>query len=156
MLQNLSIDIRNSSIQWVLTLAITFWRFGSSLRFQLPKWELTWECGSSFLHTLCTPKSMKCDSWAHSWPAPLQAFALVTSPRLGLRQLSSKQESSFFFFEINILLFTLFSTLNTYFFANFGVFSWTLLHRSCGHKNFVKTMSGDYLCGNLIALLPFR
>jgi hypothetical protein len=29
---------------------------------------------------------MKCDSWAHSWPAPLQAFALVANPRLGLQQ----------------------------------------------------------------------
>ncbi len=24
--------------------------------------------------------------WLHSWPAPLQALALVTSPSLGLRQ----------------------------------------------------------------------
>ncbi len=29
--------------------------------------------------------SIKCDSWAHSWPTHLQALALVTSPRLGLR-----------------------------------------------------------------------
>ncbi len=29
---------------------------------------------------------MKCDSWAHSWPTPLQALALVASPRLRLRQ----------------------------------------------------------------------
>ncbi len=29
-----------------------------------------------------TPRNMKCDSRAHSWPTPLQAFALITSPRL--------------------------------------------------------------------------
>jgi hypothetical protein len=29
---------------------------------------------------------MKCDSQASFWPAPLQVFALVTSPRLRLRQ----------------------------------------------------------------------
>jgi hypothetical protein len=29
---------------------------------------------------------MKCDSWAHFWPAPLQTLTLVTSPRLRLRQ----------------------------------------------------------------------
>ncbi len=33
-----------------------------------------------------TPVIMKCDSQAHSWPTPLQALALVTSPRLGLQQ----------------------------------------------------------------------
>jgi hypothetical protein len=33
-----------------------------------------------------TPRSMRCDSWAPSWPTPLQALALVASPRLGLRQ----------------------------------------------------------------------
>jgi len=54
-------DIKNFLIQWVLTFAITLWKFGSSLGFQLPKWEFTWECDSSFPHTLCTPKNMKCD-----------------------------------------------------------------------------------------------
>jgi hypothetical protein len=29
---------------------------------------------------------MKCDYQAWSWPTPLQALALVVSPRLGLRQ----------------------------------------------------------------------
>ncbi len=33
-----------------------------------------------------TPRSMRCDSEASSWPAPLQALALVASPRLRLRQ----------------------------------------------------------------------
>jgi hypothetical protein len=35
------------------------------------------------------PRSMKCDSRAHSWPAPLQAFTLVASLRLGLRHVES-------------------------------------------------------------------
>jgi len=29
---------------------------------------------------------MKCDSWAHSWLTPLQAFILIASPKFGLRQ----------------------------------------------------------------------
>jgi hypothetical protein len=33
----------------------------------------------------CTLGSMKCDSRAPSWLAPLQALALVASPRLRLR-----------------------------------------------------------------------
>ncbi len=37
----------------------------------------------------CTPRSMKCDPQAHSWLTPLQALALVTSPRLGLQEQSS-------------------------------------------------------------------
>jgi hypothetical protein len=44
---------------------------------KIPKWELTWECGGSFPHTLL-------HSRAHSWLAPLQALALVMNPRLGL------------------------------------------------------------------------
>ncbi len=42
-------DIKNSSIQWVLTFVIVLWRFRSPLRLQLPKWEPIWECGCSFL-----------------------------------------------------------------------------------------------------------
>jgi hypothetical protein len=34
---------------------------------------------------ICTLGNVKCDFQAHSWPAPLQALVLVTSPRLGLR-----------------------------------------------------------------------
>jgi hypothetical protein len=45
-------DVRNSSIQWVLTLAIALWRFRIPSGLQFPKWELTWECGGSFPHTL--------------------------------------------------------------------------------------------------------
>ncbi len=52
------------SIQWVLTSIISFWRFGSPLGFQLPKWELTWECESSFVTLSHIPRSMRCDSRA--------------------------------------------------------------------------------------------
>jgi len=37
-------------------------------------------------HTLALPGSMKCDSRAHSWPAPLQTLSLVMNPRLRLQQ----------------------------------------------------------------------
>jgi len=47
-------------------------------------WDSNSQSGSSFgnvrVHSLtlsCTLESMKCDSWAHSWLAPLQALALV-------------------------------------------------------------------------------
>jgi hypothetical protein len=50
--QELFNDIRKFSIQWVLTPIITFWRFRNPSGLQLPKWEFTWECGGSFLHTL--------------------------------------------------------------------------------------------------------
>jgi hypothetical protein len=30
--------------------------------FWLSTWEFTWECEGSFPHTLCTPRSMWCDS----------------------------------------------------------------------------------------------
>jgi len=80
--QKLFNDIRNFLIQWVLTLVISLWRFGSPLGLQFPKWEFIWGCGGSFPHTLLHSGSMKCDSRAHSWPTPLQALALVSSPRL--------------------------------------------------------------------------
>jgi hypothetical protein len=50
-------------------------------------WKFTWECGVHSLTLSCTPKSMKYDSRAHFWPAPLQALTLVTSSRLRLRHL---------------------------------------------------------------------
>jgi hypothetical protein len=48
MFQELSNDIKNFSIQWFLTLVITFWKFGNPFRLQLPKWKLIWECRGSF------------------------------------------------------------------------------------------------------------
>jgi hypothetical protein len=57
----------NSSMRGVLTFTIALWRFGNPPRLQLPNASV-----SLHLHTL-----------SHSsWPTPLQAFALVTSPRL--------------------------------------------------------------------------
>ncbi len=84
--QELSNDIRNFSMQWVLTPIIAFWKFENPLGLQLWKWQLTWKCGGSFLQLYCTPGNMKCDSQVHSSLAPLQALALVASPRLGLWQ----------------------------------------------------------------------
>jgi len=46
-------------MQGVLTFAIALLRFGNPPGFQLPKWELTWECESSFSHTLTF-------LWAHT------------------------------------------------------------------------------------------
>ncbi len=56
--QEISNDIRNSSIQWVLTLAISIWRFENPSGLRLPKWGLTWECEGSFPHILL-------HSWEH-------------------------------------------------------------------------------------------
>jgi hypothetical protein len=58
MFQKLSNDIRNFLIQLVLTPAIALW---SPSWLQLPKWELTWECGGSFPHTL--PHSGEHEMW---------------------------------------------------------------------------------------------
>ncbi len=40
--------------------------------------------GVLLLTLFCTLRNMKCDSWAKFWPTPLQALALVVSPKLGL------------------------------------------------------------------------
>jgi hypothetical protein len=67
-------DIRNFLIQWVLALAIALWRFGSPLGLQLPKWELTWDYGGSFLHNLL--HSREHEMWfsgsllAHTFASP--------------------------------------------------------------------------------------
>ncbi len=73
--------------KWVLSLAISLWRFESPSRFQLLKWEFTWECGVHSLTLSYTPRSMKCDSRASLLARTLQALALVASLRLGLRQM---------------------------------------------------------------------
>jgi hypothetical protein len=44
-----------------LTPVIVFWRFESPLGLQLPKWEPTWECVSSFFHTF--PHSQEHKMW---------------------------------------------------------------------------------------------
>jgi hypothetical protein len=52
MFEELFNGIRDSSIQWVLIPTIVLGIFKNPLGLQLPKWELTWECGGSFLHIL--------------------------------------------------------------------------------------------------------
>jgi len=80
--------IRKSSIQWVLTSTIVFWRFKNPLGLQLPKWEPTWECvGFIPSHLLTFLKAWNVTPKFHSWPAPLQALVLVMSLRLGLQHL---------------------------------------------------------------------
>jgi hypothetical protein len=66
MFQEISNDINNSSIQWVLTHSINFWKFRSPSRLQLPKWEFTWECENSFLHTFL--HSQEHEMWLSNFP----------------------------------------------------------------------------------------
>jgi len=80
--QDLFNDIRNSSIQWILTLAIALWKFGSPLRLQLPKWEFIWECGGSFLHTLLHSWEHKCDSWASFLACTFASPCLCCEPKV--------------------------------------------------------------------------
>jgi hypothetical protein len=49
-----------------------------------PNTEFTWSVRVHSLTLFGTPGSMWCDSRASSWPATLQAIALVMSPRPGL------------------------------------------------------------------------
>jgi hypothetical protein len=51
-----------------LTRAIALWKFGSPLGLQLPKWELTWECGGSFPHIFL-------HSWEHEMWLPSSLLA---------------------------------------------------------------------------------
>jgi hypothetical protein len=70
--QELSNDIRNSSIQWVLTYAIAFWKFESPLGTPTPKMGAhlgVWV----FIFTLSQSPRL------HFWPAPLQALALIAT-----------------------------------------------------------------------------
>jgi hypothetical protein len=71
-----------------------FWPLQSLFENLEVHWDSNSQSGSSLgsvrAHSLtlsCTPGSMKCDSQAHSWLTPLQTFALVANPRLGLWQL---------------------------------------------------------------------
>jgi hypothetical protein len=69
--QMLSNGIKNSSIQWVLTLEIIFWRFESPSGLQFPKWELIWECRGSFL-----------DTFPHSWEHEMWLPGFILGPHL--------------------------------------------------------------------------
>ncbi len=59
--KELSNDIRNFSIQWVLTLPIFLWGFGNLSGLQFPMWEFIWECGGSFPHIFLY--SWECEMW---------------------------------------------------------------------------------------------
>jgi hypothetical protein len=68
------------------TLAIAFWRFGSPFGTLIPKMGIhlaVWRFTPS--HSFALPGTWDVTPGLPSWPAPLQAFALVTNPRLGLR-----------------------------------------------------------------------
>ncbi len=62
------------TFQWYMELLnpMSFDTNGSSLKFQLPKWGLIWECGGSSFTLSYTPGNMKCDFWAHFWWNNLQ------------------------------------------------------------------------------------
>jgi hypothetical protein len=56
----------------------------------LPKWELPWECEGSFFHILLHSQEYKMHLPNLFLVSPsCKPFALVASPRLGLRQISS-------------------------------------------------------------------
>jgi hypothetical protein len=64
---------------------------GVHLGFQLLQWEFTWECEGSFPHTLytiCTPKSMWCDSHASLLAHNLASFCLGRKPKARVATLS--------------------------------------------------------------------
>jgi hypothetical protein len=75
--------MRNFSTQWVLALAIVFWRFKSPSGLQLPNGSSLWSVKVHSLTLSHNPESMKCDSRFHSWPAPSQDLARVTTTHLG-------------------------------------------------------------------------
>ncbi len=102
MLQELSNDIKNAIIHWVLTAAIAFWSFRSPPGLHLPKWELPWECECSLPHTPShfltlpgvhdvTPGLLfgphPCNAFTltpglpSSWPATLQSLCLGREPK---------------------------------------------------------------------------
>ncbi len=59
------------SIQWVLPPEISLWKFRNPSRFQLPKWEPTWECGGSFPHI-----------FLHSWELEMWLLGFIFSSYL--------------------------------------------------------------------------
>jgi hypothetical protein len=104
--QELSNDIKNVTSHWVLTPEIVFWNFGSPLGLHLPKWELPWECECSLPHTFLHSREyvmwlagfLLARTFATSLlltleltlgSQPCNPFALVTSLKLGLRQIVS-------------------------------------------------------------------
>jgi hypothetical protein len=79
-------DIRNASIHWVLTPTIALWQFGSP--FGTPTFNMRIHLGVwGFIpsHSFALPGAWNVTLKLPSCLAPLQALALVTSPRLGLQ-----------------------------------------------------------------------
>jgi hypothetical protein len=63
-------------------LTIALWKFGTLSRLQLPKWEFILSHFPTLRETWNVTPSL------HTWPAPSQALALVTSPRQGLQHIN--------------------------------------------------------------------
>ncbi len=49
---------------------------------QLPPWEFIWECEGLFPHTLCTPRSMWCDSRVSFLARHLTTLCLGSEPKV--------------------------------------------------------------------------
>jgi hypothetical protein len=61
--QELSNDIKNPSIQWVLVPAIALWKFKSPFGTPTPKMGVHLGVWGFILSFFCTPRSIRCDSW---------------------------------------------------------------------------------------------
>jgi hypothetical protein len=77
-------------MQWVFTLKIVFWKFGNPSGLQLPKWELTWECGGSFPHTLLHFWEHECYSWASFLARTFTSPCLGREPKVRVVTLELK------------------------------------------------------------------
>jgi hypothetical protein len=75
-------------------------------------------------HSPTLPGAWNVTSGLPSWPAPLQALALVASPRLGLQQCTSITS----WFMAKYALFALGIILHYYYFDYFGFFFFWCLH----------------------------
>ncbi len=119
--QKISNDIRNSSIQWVLTLGIAFWKFESPSGFQLPKWKFTWECGGSILtlsHTLNLLRAWNVTLGLHSWPATFVSPYLGRKPKARVATSNTTRMCfcrAFWWCEKNVVFTLILSLLNQLF-----------------------------------------
>jgi hypothetical protein len=89
--QNLFNDIRNFSIQWVLTFVVALWKFKNPPKLQFPKWEFNLGMkGFIPSHFPTLLKTWNLTLELHSWLAPLQTLTLVASPKLKLQFIKYK------------------------------------------------------------------
>ncbi len=87
-------DIRNCSIQWVLTRAIAFWRFGNLLIHQDSNSQSGSSLGSVKVHSLTLsyiPGSMKCDFWAPFLARTLANPCFGREPKVRVVTLTKKK-----------------------------------------------------------------